>query len=122
MPRTYREYARDGAGDGRIDLCNDWPHIFASVAHYFIAHGWHAGEPIYADAELWDPDVEGLPSGRLELTQTLAGLRAKGVLFAAAVPADAMAVFIALREVDAPIYRVGFHNFGVITRYNHSAM
>ena len=122
MPRAYREYARDGDGDGRIDLWNDWSDIFASVAHYFIAYGWRPGEPISAEAELWDPDVEGLPAGRLEPTQTLAGLRAKGVVFAAAVPDDGSGVFIALRGADAPLYRVGFHNFGVITRYNHSAM
>jgi peptidoglycan lytic transglycosylase B len=122
IPRAYLEFARDGDGDGRIDLWNDWPDIFESVAHYFIAHGWRRGEPICVSADLWDPDVEDLPSGRLEPNATVAALRAKGVLFTTTLPADAPAVFVAVREVNGPAYRVGFHNFWVVTRYNSSAL
>lgn len=122
MPSSYRSFARDGDHDGRIDLWADWADIIESVAHYFVAHGWHTGEPVYAVAELENPDVEGLPGTRLEPTVGLDALRSLGVVFRGTVTDGDKATFIALRNADQPAYRVGFHNFWVITRYNHSAM
>ena len=122
MPRSYRSFAKDGDGDGHIDLWANWPDIVESVAHYMVAHGWHQGEPIDATAELWNPDVEDLPGNRLDPTETVATLAGKGVIFTTSQPASASALFIALRGADGPTYRVGFHNFWVITRYNRSAM
>jgi membrane-bound lytic murein transglycosylase B len=122
MPGSYRSFALDGDGDGRIDLWNDWPDIVESVAHYFVTHGWHPGEPVFTTAGLFDPDVEDLPSGHLEFNHTVASLAAKGVLFTSSLPADAPALFVALQDADGPVYRVGFHNFWVITRYNRHAV
>jgi membrane-bound lytic murein transglycosylase B len=122
MPRSYRSFARDGDRDGRIDLWTDWADIAESVAHYFVANGWQRGEPLCVPAALWYPDVEDLPGNRLALTETVGTLRAKGVVLDSPLPEDAPAMFIALRDADAPSYRVGFHNFWVITRYNRSAM
>jgi membrane-bound lytic murein transglycosylase B len=122
MPRSYRAFARDGDRDGRIDLWNSWPDIVESVANYFVANGWRRGEPLYARAALWDPDVEDLPGNRLELAESVRSLRVRGVEFDSPLPDDAPAMFVALRDADAPSYRVGFHNFWVITRYNRSAL
>jgi membrane-bound lytic murein transglycosylase B len=36
------------------------------------------------------------------------------------VPADTPAMLISAEQPDGPAYRVGFHNFYVITRYNAS--
>jgi membrane-bound lytic murein transglycosylase B len=120
IPSNYRSLAVDADRDGRVDLWNSWPDIFGSVAHYFVVHGWHTAEPIVAAAELWYPGVAGLPAGHLELNESVGSLHAKGVLFVTTLAAEAPAVFLALREPDGPGYRVGFHNFSVITRYNHS--
>jgi membrane-bound lytic murein transglycosylase B len=122
MPRSYRNWAVDGDGDGKVDLWNDWPDVLRSVANYLVEHGWRRDEPIYVDARLWYPGVEDLPAGRLELRETLASLEAKGVQFETALPPDAKALFVALRGADGPTYRVGFNNFWVITRYNRSHM
>jgi len=122
MPRSYRAYAVDADGDGRIDLWNSWPDIIASVAHFLVVNGWHPGEPVVATADLWYPDVEDLPAGRLDLTERLGALRSKGVLFDSAQPDDTPALFVAVRGADGPTYRVGFHNFWVITRYNRSIL
>ena len=122
MPSNYRTIAVDGDGDGRVDLYNSWPDIIASVANYFSVHGWRAGEPIVSVADLWDPDIKGLPAGRIDLDETLGHLRAMGLLFDTMLADDTPAVFLALRDADGPTYRVGFHNFWVITRYNHSSM
>ncbi len=122
MPRSYREFAADGDKDGRIDLWNSWPDIIQSVARYFVIHGWKTGEPVVAKADLWYPDVSDLPAGRIDLTESAGSLRNKGVLFDVPIRNETPAVFLALRDTDGPTYRVGFHNFWVITRYNHSNM
>jgi membrane-bound lytic murein transglycosylase B len=122
MPSSYRTWAVDGDGDGNVDLWNDWPDVFASVGNYLAKHGWRAGEPVYANADLWYPGVLDLPAGRLDGKDTVASLRAKGLQFETALPADARAIFVALRAEDGPSYRVGFNNFYVITRYNRSHM
>jgi membrane-bound lytic murein transglycosylase B len=45
IPSSYRAYAVDGDGDGRRDLLGSWDDILASVANYFVKHGWRSGEP-----------------------------------------------------------------------------
>jgi membrane-bound lytic murein transglycosylase B len=46
IPSSYRAYAVDGSGDGRIDLWGNVEDILASVANYFLAHRWRPGEPV----------------------------------------------------------------------------
>ena len=55
MPRSYREWAVDGDGDGKRDLWGSWPDVLASVANYLSDHGWRAGEPVVVPANLWFP-------------------------------------------------------------------
>ncbi|MDX6748411.1 lytic murein transglycosylase [Geminicoccaceae bacterium 1502E] len=42
MPSTYRAYAVDFDGDGRRDIWNSLPDIFASMANYLSSAGWDA--------------------------------------------------------------------------------
>jgi membrane-bound lytic murein transglycosylase B len=121
MPRSVRRWAVDADGDGRIDLWNDWADIFASIANFLVAHGWQSGGPLVARAELADPDVEGLENG-LEINATVGSLAERGVTLEQPMPAATPVLFLALREADGPTYRVGFHNFAVLMRYNHSAL
>jgi membrane-bound lytic murein transglycosylase B len=121
MPGSVRRFAVDADGDGKIDLYGNWNDIAASIANFLIAHGWQAGEPLYANATVADPDRKGLENG-LALNTTVGELAEQGVTIDRHMPAAAPALFIALREPDAPTYRVGFHNFWVLTRYNRSTM
>ena len=52
----------------------------------------------------------------------MASLAAKGVTFESSLPDDAPALLIAADEADGVHWRVGYNNFLVITRYNHSAL
>ena len=40
MPSTFRGYAIDHDGDGRIDIWNSLPDVLASAANYLAANGW----------------------------------------------------------------------------------
>ncbi len=121
MPTNVRKLALDGDGDGVIDLYGNWADVAESVANYLQSFGWVRGEPLYAKATLADPDSEDLHSG-LDLNTTAGTLRRQGVLFDETVPPATPALFVALRDADGPTFRVGFKNFWVITRYNHSLM
>jgi membrane-bound lytic murein transglycosylase B len=43
MPSSYLLYAQDFDGDGRRDIWQSEPDVFASVANYLKEHGWTAG-------------------------------------------------------------------------------
>jgi membrane-bound lytic murein transglycosylase B len=44
MPSSYLKYAQDFDGDGRRDIWNSQPDVFASVAYYLQQHGWTRGQ------------------------------------------------------------------------------
>ncbi len=44
MPSSYRRYAVDGDGDGKIDLWNSVPDALTSAANFLQSLGWHAQE------------------------------------------------------------------------------
>jgi membrane-bound lytic murein transglycosylase B len=122
MPSNYRRYAVDADADGRVDLWNDWPDVCASVGNYLKEHGWNAGEPVLGEATVLPEKTAELDGRKLVLSETVASLNAKGVSFDSALPADAPAILIAADESDGVHWRVGYNNFFVITRYNHSAL
>ncbi len=121
MPSQYRRYSVDANTDKRRDLWGDWDDILASVANYVREHGWTAGGPVLAETRL-DPDPSfQIEPHNLELNQTIEGLGARGVKVEMDVAGDTPVVLISAEQRDGPAYRVGFHNFYVLTRYNASA-
>jgi membrane-bound lytic murein transglycosylase B len=121
MPSVYRRYAVDADTDQRRDLWGDWDDILASVANYLDEHGWTPGGPVLAETTLDpEPNFEIEPHS-LELNETVATLAAHGVKVDLDVPATTPVMLISAEQRDGPAYRVGFHNFYVITRYNVSA-
>ena len=122
MPSNYRRYAVDADANGRIDLWNDWPDVCASVGNYLKEHGWNAGEPVLEEATVLPEKPDDLDGRKLALSETVGSLASKGVSFDAELPPDAPAILIAADEPDGVHWRVGYNNFFVITRYNHSAL
>ncbi len=122
MPSNYRRYAIDANADGRIDLWNNWADVCASVGNYLKEHGWNAGEPVLSEAAVDADKSADLDGHKLALDDTVETLQAKGVTFDNALPPDAKALLIAADEPDGVHWRVGYNNFYVITRYNHSAL
>lgn len=122
MPSNYRKYAVDADADGHINLWTNWQDVCASVGNYLKEHGWNAGEPVLSEASVDADKAADLDGRKLALSETVASLHTKGVNFDASLPEDAPALLIAADEADGVHWRVGYNNFYVITRYNHSAL
>ncbi len=122
MPSSYRNFAADFEGDGKRDIWNNSADAIASVANYFVKHGWHKDEfvafPVKANGNTYQ---KALSKG-LKPEMTWLALQAMGV--------DAMQLMKADEKVKLLVYQqqkgndlwVGLHNFYVITRYNHSPL
>lgn len=119
---SYRNFAIDGDGNGKRDLWNSWDDVIGSVANYLLAYGWREGEPVVVTATLASDDLSRFNTSKLELNETVQSLRDKGVRFETSLPAQAPALLIVAQGKDGPVYRVGFTNFYVLTRYNRSPM
>src|SRR5690606_1058178 len=125
MPSSYRIWGKDGDGDGRRDLLGDTNDIFASIANYFADHGWQRGQPVAARADR-DPGARDLAPDSLQPKWTLAELAELGYVPRAGEPrpasAAARATLVGFDGADGREYWIGYRNFYVITRYNHSPM
>jgi membrane-bound lytic murein transglycosylase B len=82
IPSSYRAYAVDGDGNGRVDLWNSMDDIVASVANYFKVHGWRTGEPVVAPAVPGESDPSALAHTGLAPNTTVGELWAAGIGFA----------------------------------------
>jgi len=122
MPSSYRAYAVDSTGDGKRDIWNDWTDVAGSIANYFVEHGWKTGEEVIAQATTGTNWSGFTPKNILKPEDTVDSLSKKGVMFSTNLPNDDTAQLITLDGENGSEYWVGFHNFFVITRYNHSAM
>ncbi|QGT77690.1 lytic murein transglycosylase B [Guyparkeria halophila] len=126
IPSSYRHYAVDGDGDGHRDLWDSHHDVFASVANYFVEHGWGQGEPVMFEVDINGAEVDDLLNRARDLAPktTLAELRERGVTVPddAPVPDDFEVMLFTLTDGDDVAYHVGLNNFYVITRYNHSVL
>lgn len=121
IPSSYRAYSVDGDGDGRRDLWNSLPDVFASVANYFVAHKWQRGGPVAVPAirAEWAEDFN---PGSMEAKFTLVELAEKGYRPAEAIGHAAPATLLTLEGVNDTEYWITFNNFYVISRYNRSPL
>jgi membrane-bound lytic murein transglycosylase B len=132
MPGSYRQYAVDFDGDGRIDLWHDDADVIGSVANYLARHDWLPGQPVLLPARI-APDAEGGALRRLDggisERRPLPAWQADGVDVANA-PADLASDPLGLLLLEEPpgngedraSYWIACPNFYVITRYNKSRL
>ena len=125
MPSSYRLWAKDGDGDGRRDLLTHTPDVFASIANYFVLHGWQRGAPVVARAQRAPGASDFVPEGdpkSLEPKYPLALLAQRGYTPMAGEPTAEGATVISLDGDAGREYWLGYRNFYVISRYNRSPM
>ncbi|MCW8806495.1 MAG: lytic murein transglycosylase B [Rhodanobacter sp.] len=121
MPTSIRDFAVDADGDGRIDLKDSLPDIFASVANYFVKHGWVSGGPVAARAQ---PDAAATPITVNDATPQwpLEQLEAWGYAPLQSLDPGQPCSLQTLEGPNGPEYWFTFQNFYVITRYNRSPL
>ena len=122
MPSSYRAYAVDSTGDNKRDIWTNWTDVAGSIANYFLKHGWKPGMEVIAQATLNAQFQGSPPDNQLSADATVASLSSSGVVFATTLNDDDDAQLLSYEGKDGTEYWVGFHNFFVITRYNHSVM
>lgn len=93
MPSSYLAHAQDWDGDGRRDIWDTLPDVFASIASYLQAYGWKAGEA-------WGREVRLPAGGPLPLMQKV-GARESGCR--------------AAREMTVPLPLAKWQELGVRT-------
>lgn len=121
MPSSYRLWAKDGDGDGRRDLLTHRPDVFASIANYFVVHGWERGGPVVARAQR-AADAADFKPDTLDPVHPLDALAARGYRPQPGQPQADGATLLSLEGDAGREYWLGYRNFYVITRYNRSPM
>jgi membrane-bound lytic murein transglycosylase B len=121
MPSSTRRFAVDFDGSGAIDLRRSPADAIGSVANFLKEHGWQAGAEVLFEAKLTGEAWRPLADGSVDPKHSLEDLRSAGVQFDAGMK-EARAALVELETPERPSeYRVGLHNFYVLTRYNRSA-
>jgi len=121
MPSSYRAYAAEYGTDGFIDIWEDPQDAIWSVANYLSEHGWRRGQAITRPVKVTSEFDDTLVSTELKPSITAKQLVAGGVnLTVGDVVSDA--TLMELEGLEGKEYWVGWDNFYVITRYNHSAL
>jgi len=121
MPASARRYAVDFDRNGAIDLARSPADAIGSVANFLKEHGWQRGGEVLYEARVGGEGWRGFADGSVDPKHAPADLRAAGVEFDG-LPEGVRAVLVELETPDKPSeFRVGLHNFWVLTRYNRSA-
>ena len=122
MPSSFRAYAVDFDGDGRINIWSNPTDAIGSVASYFKQHGWTAGGQVVSRAQVRGEQVDqGLTVG-IEPVKTVGELRTLGWSSHDALRAEMPVTAFRFDGAEGPEYWLGLPNFYAITRYNRSAM
>lgn len=120
IPSSYRSFAVDFDGDGVVDIWDNTADAIGSVANYFKVHHWQSGAVVASRARVSkDRDVSVI-SKSLKPKLTLAELASKGYYPVEAFENSEKATVMQLQAENGEEFWLGFKNFYVITRYNHS--
>ncbi|HET9462986.1 MAG TPA: lytic murein transglycosylase [Thiobacillus sp.] len=120
MPSTFRAYAVDGDGDGRIDLWQSLPDAMHSAANYLKRAGWRTGEPVAIEVGL--PQDFDLRKVRVDHRLSMAEWAALGVKPADGSPlpdVSGRAAIVVPQGWQGPAFMV-FDNFDVVMQWNRS--
>lgn len=120
MPTSFQQWAVDHDGDGRRDIWNTLPDVFASAANYLKFHGWD-GEFIWGRAVRLPPGFDEAQAD-LDVRKPIGEWQAIGVRRpgGADLPsADIPASIVAPDGLSGQTFMV-YDNFRVIMDWNRS--
>lgn len=119
---SYRNYAVDGDGDGQVNLFDNIADVTASVANYFVRHGWQANQAVAKPlTAIADNSVARLEPG-VKTSYKWSDLTDHGLVSRHRIEDETPVALVRLEQKKYPEYWAGLNNFYVITRYNHSEL
>jgi membrane-bound lytic murein transglycosylase B len=117
MPSSYRKYAVDFNGNGKVDILHEPEDAIGSVANYLKQYGWKTGEPVAQLAQLNEGSVPVIsPDSRTMAAWQDAGVAPVEKLQGVVPPAWLLDFTVA----SGKEYWLTYNNFRVITLYNNS--
>ena len=119
---SFRSYAVDFDSDGKRNLWTNTNDVIGSVANYFKKHHWKNGQPIASKVRLHGNRYKKLLENGLKPNYSKQQLMDNGVILPDGLPDNLKGALIEFETKNGPEYWVGWHNFYVISRYNHSAL
>jgi membrane-bound lytic murein transglycosylase B len=121
IPSSYRDFAVDFDNDGVRDLNNPADAI-GSVGNYFKEHGWKGGERVAVPARAAGTDYHIYANFELKPNVSVKELKDADVTTEESLAPDLQTALLLFDAGEKDELWLGFHNFYVITRYNHSAL
>lgn len=122
IPSSYRAYAVDYDSDGVVDIIDNPIDAIGSVANYFKRHRWQTGEPVVAAARVGEDYRRDWMNDSLKPERSVGEFAAGQIYPETDFLPDRLATAMEFEGDDGREYWLGWQNFYVITRYNHSAM
>lgn len=122
MPSSYRYYSVDFNNDGVRNLVDDFEDAIGSVGAYLAQHKWRRGEPVSLPLSAGaDEYLDSLHTRKLKANTDISKLARAG-LEIGDDQKDWKVGVIKLQDKQGDDYRVGYHNYFVITTYNRSQL
>ena len=118
LPSSWGKYAVDYDGDGRKDIWESRPDVFASVANYMKQNGWQYGEPWAIEVKLpahFDSTLQGKTIVKPVTEWNALGVR---TLDGKPLPYQQLTASI-VQPNGGPVF-LAFPNYKMILRYNNS--
>ena len=117
---SYRHYAVDFDENGTRDLWGSNEDVIGSVANYFKRHGWKADEVITVPAKVQGKRFKALLEKGLKPVASVSELPQYDVTSDYNTDTTQAVALLEFKNNNSAEYWLGFNNFYVITRYNHS--
>lgn len=119
---SYRNYAVDFDENGTRDLWDSNEDVIGSVANYFKRHGWKPGEIITVPAKVKGKRYKELLEKGIKPVASVSELPQYDVTAEHNAGTNQAVALLEFNKNNSDEYWLGFDNFYVITRYNHSHM
>lgn len=119
---SYRHYAVDFDQNGTRDLWGSNEDAIGSVANYFKTHGWKEGGIITVPAKVEGDRYKQLLKKGLKPVASVSELPQYDVTAKHNADTQQAVALLEFNKNNSNEYWLGFDNFYVITRYNHSHM
>lgn len=118
LPSSWMKYAVDYDGDGRKDIWESKPDVFASIANYMKENGWQTGEPWAVHVKLpadFDMELEGKSTVKPASEWNALGVRTTD---GKPLPYQNLEASI-IKPYGGPVF-LAYPNYKMILRYNNS--